>query len=828
MPGLQAAASFWSYIHEEQRAHINTDNFAVSLMFVWEATFTVKPTQLPLPPEKPVPNLQRILHHWLHDRPEGTSTPIIQAIQAGMPSPPPSRRKRLCQSNVTPPEGDGIITSTPDMSPECMDELMGPLPPTIGADLKCPSAMCAGNSTNPWALSTHYNTMHTGDIPPTSATLSALGVNFCKCCSEMRPVLGQCPSCPSYIGSVAWRIMSGEMWSENTEAMESEEEGKEEGFMDKLLASYAPTVPHIPRFARKKFGELLANELNSFACHQTEELMQRILLLPQSILASSRGGRKRSRAMEARMQQQLDTWATGDVEAAWETFTGSAERRDHARKLRESSGKATKDDNSIPDSVINSVVSLTNQGLPGKACKLLLSDGIAIWNKATRLKIQSLFPAGNPEKIPAMTTEADPFTEEEITSAMKRMGRGKAPGPSGLRTEHLNDLLHDDLVGEKVLEALTRFVNTVAFGGCSRSLAGMLCAGRVVPLEKKGGGIRPLVVGESLRNLVATCWLGRVGARMEEKLQPRHLGLGRLTGVENAVHRARLATSHLRPNEAAVKIDFANAYNTVDRRAMVEAVSGRCPELAGWASWTLGCRAILAAGEGQVECANGVQQGDPMSPLIFSITMAEIASVLEVHFKSKGKPLEQQWYLDDGLFLLKTADVPELFNVLHSTAGSMGLALNRSKSEILGFGDLSTLAATTGAPALNNRYDWTYLGCPLSYASTQHPSFQAAIERHKKLEARIGLVDDPQAQLALWRQCMGACRILHLTATCPGSETAHITEEVAAGMRRGLDTIMAAKTSDKVYSQSTLPVREGGLGLQDPRESNDEAHFVSL
>ena len=83
------------------------------------------------------------------------------------------------------------------------------------------------------------------------------------------------------------------------------------------------------------------------------------------------------------------------------------------------------------------------------------------------------------------------------------------------------------------------------------------------------------------------------------------------------------------------------------------------------------------------------------------------------------------------------------------------MSLNRGKCEILGDGDLEELSKDTGAKGITQREEWTYLGCPLAIANHTHPAFKEALAKCKLLEERIGLVDDPQAQLALWRKCMG-------------------------------------------------------------------------
>ena len=54
-----------------------------------------------------------------------------------------------------------------------------------------------------------------------------------------------------------------------------------------------------------------------------------------------------------------------------------------------------------------------------------------------------------------------------------------------------------------LLSGLTALSNTALSGYLPHSLQPILCGGRLVPVRKKDGGIRPIVVGEVLRAVIA-------------------------------------------------------------------------------------------------------------------------------------------------------------------------------------------------------------------------------------------------------------------------------------------------------------------------------------
>ena len=84
----------------------------------------------------------------------------------------------------------------------------------------------------------------------------------------------------------------------------------------------------------------------------------------------------------------------------------------------------------------------------------------------------------------------------------------------------------------------------------------------LVALSKKSGGVRPIAVGCTLRCLVAKVACNLVAADMANLLAPRQLGYGVRGGSEAAVHAARCFLNNMSTDQAMVKLDFANAFNS--------------------------------------------------------------------------------------------------------------------------------------------------------------------------------------------------------------------------------------------------------------------------
>ena len=75
-----------------------------------------------------------------------------------------------------------------------------------------------------------------------------------------------------------------------------------------------------------------------------------------------------------------------------------------------------------------------------------------------------------------------------------------------------------------------------------------------------------------------------------------------------------------------------------------------------------------------IASAEGMQQGDPMGPLGFSLAINGLITRLKTDLNC--------WYLDDGCLLGSLQDVQEDFNTISESQDNLGLAINDSKCEL--------------------------------------------------------------------------------------------------------------------------------------------------
>ena len=191
-----------------------------------------------------------------------------------------------------------------------------------------------------------------------------------------------------------------------------------------------------------------------------------------------------------------------------------------------------------------------------------------------------------------------------------------------------------------LLRSLTSFINLILRGEAAPFVRPSLFGATLIALDKKGGGVRPIAVGCTLRRLAAKCAGNRVMQAMGALLAPHQLGYGVPLGAEAAVHATRVFLQNLQLGHLILKLDFRNAFNCLRRDKMIKAVGKLVPELLPLVLSAYGSPSSLFYGENIILSSEGVQQGDPLGPLFFCLTIhnmvQQLCSELNV------------FYLDDG------------------------------------------------------------------------------------------------------------------------------------------------------------------------------------
>jgi len=259
--------------------------------------------------------------------------------------------------------------------------------------------------------------------------------------------------------------------------------------------------------------------------------------------------------------------------------------------------------------------------------KVLRSSRVAPYNEDTMEILGVKHPYMSPPSMPTTLFSEAPLVVEvdTVLKCIKSFPKRTSCGRDGLRAQHLLDALCGEglVMARDLLCAITLVVNLWLGGRCPLSLAEFVASAPLTPLLKPDGGIHPIAVGTIWRRLVSKVAMKVVGKDMAKYLNEFQFGVGVLGGAESILHSVNrlLNLRHEDGSLTMLTVDFSNAFNLVDRSALLREVRLRCPSISLWVEFLYGQAARLYLGDGQIMPATGVQQGDPLGPLLFSLIL---------------------------------------------------------------------------------------------------------------------------------------------------------------------------------------------------------------
>lgn len=267
--------------------------------------------------------------------------------------------------------------------------------------------------------------------------------------------------------------------------------------------------------------------------------------------------------------------------------------------------------------------------------------------------------------------------KDDVKRSIMSFGCGSAAGIDGFYPQYFKDLISTSAydAGNDCLSIITELCNFMLRGKLNESICKYVYGASLCALTKKDGGIRPIAVGLSIRRLVSKVACSSVIDDVGKYLFPCQLGVGIKQGCETAVHATRGYLSiNIGKTKILLKIDFRNAFNSIERDVMLNEVKRIIPSLYPYLWQCYRNSSLLFFGDNTISSQIGAQQGDPLGPLIFSLTIHKLIQNLKSELN--------MWYLDDG----SICDDPDIvfndFNTILNESKKLGLEINPSKCEL--------------------------------------------------------------------------------------------------------------------------------------------------
>jgi hypothetical protein len=453
------------------------------------------------------------------------------------------------------------------------------------------------------------------------------------------------------------------------------------------------------------------------------------------------------------------------------------------------------------------------------AVKLLSSDdSLASFNEDVAEELKK-------KKHPSPSRELffpDPFkpgdislivNEQNVREAINSFPAGSSPGLDGMRPQYLKDIisLSAGEAGQKALRALTKLCNFLLSGQLPSEICHLLYGASLCALNKKDGGIRPIAIGNCLRRLTSKLACFQSRNIVNSYLSPHQLGVATKLGCEAAIHTTRtFVNNDQNRGKVLLKLDFKNAFNSVERDCILKEVQCHTPLLYPYLYQCYRNPSTLFFGNHLISSSVGAQQGDPCGPMIFSLAIQPIILSLDSQMNI--------WYLDDGTL----ADYPEVvlsdFKKVINLSQEIGLELNFNKCEIFCCSrdtDLKVIKEFQNlAPGIKicDRESLSLLGSPIFDQGFKN-TVEKTIITVENLLNKAELLNRHVAY-TLIKNCLFIPKFNFLLRTTPFWKFSNYVSSIDSSLKSCLERILNLRLTDLQWRQSTLPIRFGGLGIR--------------
>ena len=204
-----------------------------------------------------------------------------------------------------------------------------------------------------------------------------------------------------------------------------------------------------------------------------------------------------------------------------------------------------------------------------------------------------------------------------------------------------------------------------------------LFSNRLVPLRKRDDGVRPVGVGETLRRIIGKAIINEIKPEIMESAGSLQLCAGQRAGCEAAAH-AMGDIFQEENTDAVLFIDASNAFNTLNRTALLHNIQYLCPPMATYINncYQKPSRLFIAGGK-ELMSSEGTTQGDPSAMPSYGIGILPYLAMIRPD--QETGLLKQLAYADDIGGSAKLAILREWWDNIERYGPSFGYFPKASK-----------------------------------------------------------------------------------------------------------------------------------------------------
>ena len=300
-------------------------------------------------------------------------------------------------------------------------------------------------------------------------------------------------------------------------------------------------------------------------------------------------------------------------------------------------------------------------------------------------------------KDPIHKMELDKFTELEVMKELKRLKKGKTPGPDEVKPEVYKWIGED----RYCIESLTQSFNRVMESGTPPS-KWKKSSTVLIPQKRKPTGkeLRPLAMTDISYKIFMSLIKEKLISHLEKNgsLSEYQAGFTRDRRIEDNIIILKYCIGESYRNGKPLyvaAIDFAKAFDSIKRESIVKALQKyKChPKIITVLAelYTEDSTTLMMNGRqvGEVEVRSGIRQGCTLSPLLFILVVNYIIDeMVELRdgFKNEKMFIPVLFFADDGLLISQNEyELGRMIGRLVEAAEKVGLMVNKEKSSVIIF-----------------------------------------------------------------------------------------------------------------------------------------------
>ena len=567
-------------------------------------------------------------------------------------------------------------------------------------------------------------------------------------------------------------------------------------------------IKRVPKASRIQAAKLLTEILQKVVMENSLAAWQQLFNFARSCFMKPKRAGKKSKSLASVINRQIKDFTDNDIVPPGNSVMNKKRKHSRSSKAFDIS------------SFVSSKLAL---GDVKGAVRILSSDSKVLESSAEVInQLKDKHPDLHPDcAFPPAPSEGDcsnsiTVSVDDITRSLKSFKNGSSGGPDGLTPQHLKDLTSGALgeTSRNLLQALVMFTNGIVLcGNIPSAVCSSFFGATLIALSKKDGGVRPIAIGNTLRRLCAKACMLKISQHLPNTFQPHQMGVGTPSGAEVVVHACRNFINKVDSDNILLKIDFKNAFNSVRRDVLLHEVYKLFPQIYPFIYQAYASSSNLFFGNETLFSKEGVQQGDPLGPFLFSLSINNLISSCKSDYN--------MWYLDDGTLGGKADVVFSDFQKILSAENSLGLKVNPAKCELISLNsiiDVNVLKMFEGiAPEIKSvkHGNMTLLGAPVM-PSAVDMALESKLCALSRLLEQLDQVDAHDA-LFLLRNCFAIPKLTYVLRTSACFQSP-LLKSYDSKIRCALEKVLNIQLSGLSWEQCTLPVRFGGLGIRSAED----------